>query len=419
MTTLAGRRREALTESKAALIRLSEEQASALNKIGSQLASDKHWWGQSESDERGSVISCRPESSGFWSVRVDNAIGLIAVGDLQITVEPKIPIEHLLFLFSVSGRIPRVQPQTGELGVGVSLFAVIARWFVIAVEALFRRDIIRDYREEEDILSTVQGRIHVVPTARRVLTGHSDAMCTYEDYSFDTPINRILRGAGEIIARTSLAGDETRRRARGIVARLQDAGPLQPTDLLIEIDRRSGYYRDSLCWAREILLARGRSLATGSLSSWTFLIRTPEAVEAALRQLMAGQLGKKRVPDAGRRRHLKGSSLTFTPDIVIDEGVAVADVKYKIRSDDWQRGDLYQIIAFSAIFQSRFAAIIDFCSEMAQSPATVQVNELQIRRVAWPSIAELRPQLAADVFLNRVNQWVSSISEMEASAHSA
>src|SRR5688572_14933394 len=132
------RRRESLIESKAGLIKLTEEQAAALNKVGSQLASDKHWWGQAESEDRGSVISCRPESGGFWSVRVDNAIGLIAIGDLQITVEPKIPIDHLLFLFSESGRIPRVQPQVGELGASASLFAVIARWFVIAAESLFR-----------------------------------------------------------------------------------------------------------------------------------------------------------------------------------------------------------------------------------------------------------------------------------------
>jgi hypothetical protein len=34
--------------------------------------------------------------------------------------------------------------------------------------------------------------------------------------------------------------------------------------------------------------------------------------------------------------------MTLNPDIVVDDGSAIADVKYKLAGEDWNRSDLYQ-----------------------------------------------------------------------------
>ncbi len=91
---------EHLVESREAELRLSDSEAAALMAAGHNLASDRAWFGLQPPQDR-TVIRCvrgnRPES---WVVRVQDAVGVIGVGQLQLVVEPKIPIDHLLFLFS-------------------------------------------------------------------------------------------------------------------------------------------------------------------------------------------------------------------------------------------------------------------------------------------------------------------------------
>lgn len=398
-----------LTESKSTLVSLDANAATALAKMGARLASDKEWWGQGDTVPERSVIECSPAAGGGWWVRVANAVGLIAVGDLQLLVKPKIPTAHLLYLFELSGRIPRVEHQAGALEADASLWNLVARWFVAATERVLRRDLSRDYREEEDALSTIRGRIQSIPTARRYYSGHFDAVCTFEEYSFDTPLNRILRAAASAVVSSPLLPHELRRRARMLVERMHDAGPLLLDDLNCQLERRTSYYRDALAWARDVLRTRGRGFGAGSGVAWSFLLRTPEAVEEALRRLIAMEIGTERAPDDRRRRRVFGSTLTFTPDIVIDGGVAVADVKYKVGDSDWRREDLYQITTFATVFKSDCAAVVDFGPLESGLPKAVQLGPVRLESVRWPTDANLSPQEASSLFRARAANWVSDL----------
>ena len=100
-----------LSESKGEILELSEEQARALAKVGKRLASTQRWWGDDEEEEVDrTVIRCTPES-GAWRVRVGDAIGAVSVAGAQIVVQPKIPLEHLLYLFEKSEAVPRMDEQ--------------------------------------------------------------------------------------------------------------------------------------------------------------------------------------------------------------------------------------------------------------------------------------------------------------------
>lgn len=80
-----------------------------------------------------------------WRVRVRDAVGLVAVGDLQLVVQPKIPRSHLLYLLAEAEAIPRLDEQRGALAAGLSLWELIALWFLDAAEHVLRLDLIRDY----------------------------------------------------------------------------------------------------------------------------------------------------------------------------------------------------------------------------------------------------------------------------------
>src|SRR5262249_39949394 len=115
----SGRRRvmrsEILEENRERLLSISDVQAVALLKAGAALASASNRSDEDEeSAEKRSAIDCHPHTSGLWRVAVRNAVGLISIGELQIVVQPKIPADHLLFLLSRSGQLPKLSAERAQ-----------------------------------------------------------------------------------------------------------------------------------------------------------------------------------------------------------------------------------------------------------------------------------------------------------------
>ena len=201
---------------------------------------------------------------------------------------------------------------------------------------------------------------------------------------------------------------EIRRRASRIFARLDEVGALRFTDLATSVDRRTGHYRDAFALARHVLQHVGRDLAEGAQVAWTFLIRTPEMVEAGLRRVLTECLGQ-RVAKEGR--HLKGSKVTFSPDLVFDRGVAIADVKYKLSTGDWSRPDLYQVIAFAEAFGAQYGAIVRFRASQTPRLPDLVVGSKRIREVTWLADDSQTPGVVADGLVNDVAAWLSGCTE--------
>ena len=86
------------------------------------------------------------------------------------------------------------------------------------------------------------------------------------------------------------------------------------------MNRRTAYYRDSVLLARAVIRNVGRSPLAGGEFGWTFLIRTPEAVEEALRLWLAEKLSNAFIRKEGQQ--LSGTRLTLTPAISCQVGYA-------------------------------------------------------------------------------------------------
>ena len=93
-----------LEESSDEVLALSEEEARGLSRVGRKLASNEKWWsGTAESAVERTIIKCAADSGG-WRVRVQDAVGAVSAAGAQIVVHPKIPLDHLLYLFERSRR---------------------------------------------------------------------------------------------------------------------------------------------------------------------------------------------------------------------------------------------------------------------------------------------------------------------------
>jgi 5-methylcytosine-specific restriction enzyme subunit McrC len=366
---------------------------------------------ESEDDETGeepSLIRCTMSPGGTWRVTVSDAVGLIAVGDLRILVEPKIPRAHLFHLLAHAELLPRITATQAAAAAGPHLWELICRWLLDALEQVLRRDLIRDYLPRREALEAARGQIDVAATGRTYYTGSLALVCDYEEFGADTPLNRILRAAALAVSASADAALTTRKRATRVIARMEDVGSLQTNDLRATLDRRTAHYRDALTLARTVLANTARTLEHGGEPTWTFLIRTPEPVEAGIRNELRDQLAskweirKEAIP-------LSGVNLNVAPDLLIGDAFAIADVKYKRTPARWRRADLYEVSAFAAAAKTSRAAVIGFRGATdPEPPPTVGVGRIEVRYLSWQARDDIAPADAATALAQDVVQWLST-----------
>jgi 5-methylcytosine-specific restriction enzyme subunit McrC len=88
---------------------------------------------------------------------------------------------------------------------------LVARLLAHSVEHRLRRNLSRGYRQRTQVLRRVRGRILLAETLTRQLLSRGSVACRFDDLTFNTPRNRLVRGALELIARRIQPGEVSRR----------------------------------------------------------------------------------------------------------------------------------------------------------------------------------------------------------------
>ena len=407
-------RTEYLVESTAKDVELRPFQATALEEAGKRLASSKAWWGESEDEpvaER-RVIRCRRVAGSIYSVVVRDAIGVVAVGELQIVVRPKIDEEHFFYLLAASRAVPRFDAGAARLASSESLWDLVARWCTDAVETLLRNDLIKDYREETAYLRFIRGRALELSTARAFYAGRLGSQCRYEEFDANNPLNRVLKAAITSVVASPLLDDLLRRRAARLLNEFADLGDLRPGDLTVSPDLRSAHYQDAWTLSKLLLDEQGVTTSVGQSPAWTFLIRTPELVESGLRNLLQDGLRPTWHLEK-RRKYILGAPITLNPDLVFEQGRVVGDVKYKVL-DRWHQSDLYQAIAFATGHRALGALIISFStgSSTAALPSLV-VGVLPVHSLVWCANDDIPAARASARLIAEVKEWLRGVLDPE------
>src|SRR5262249_28068091 len=144
-----------------------------------------------------------------------------------------------------------------------------------------------------------------------------------------------------------------------------------------------------------ILCGTGTFLSGGTESLWTFLYRTPEAVEEGVRVLLRRHLGPTwQVTKKGKR--LSGSiGRLLQPDLVFGDEFAVGDVKYQLTGGEISRPNLNQITTFATGYGVKHAAVVAFGP--APVGEYVQVGEVDVRGFNWDTSAIAPDQVGLEL----------------------
>lgn len=394
---------------------LDPGQVDVLRSLGRELVAKSAWWGSENPEKERSVVDVVLLGGGRYSVKFRDVVGAVRLGSLHVRVVPKIPEPHFRHIVFRSSIAPRMADSALVVDAGLDYKNLLAHWLIDEAERLLRRGLRVGYSEEVDELPMVRGRIDVLATAIANQQGRPIAQCHFEELSEDTPLNRVMKAACQLVASGPGYASQLRRRAIRLASRMEGVGRLVAADRHTRVCRLTLAYARALPLARRILEYGGVSTRLGSCEGRAFLLRTPELIEDGMRRIIASGLEGFEVRK--QRLLLEGSGVSMNPDLVFESGLAVGDVKYRFLRRDWDTSSLYQVVAFSAGFRASHCAILGFsAASKGELPRDVTVGGIAVKAFAWNVAMDAAPEESEARLLDGVRGWLVRAQSAAATA---
>ena len=312
-----------------------------------------------------------------------SSVGAIHLDGIDIVIQPKVELDRLLFLLSYSlGRIRDLESAV-RMDNAQDLPEAIVLGFVRTFRRALARGVQQGYRTIDDTALILRGRLRVGDQIRRRFGPLPPAEITYDDFTVDTDMNRILLAAVDRMARIPLRSTKSRTGLRGIQARL-DGVTLTAYDPRrlpqVTFSRLNERYRDAVTLARLVLRSASFDLGHGDVPAAAFLVDMNKAFEDFVFEALRDALGPEDgvLVQGARCRSLyldEDDRVRLLPDLSVwrgDRCVFVGDVKYKrILAADFPNADIYQATAYAVATGLPSALLIYAAGE--SEPTTHQI----------------------------------------------
>lgn len=309
--------------------------------------------------ETGAVAVAPSTKSGYYDLTASSWVGVVNAGTLTLEIQPKIPIDRLLFLLSYRLDPRRWRDIPFDYDERSSLLEAVIPGFVFQVRRALRRGPLQGYRVKEETLSIVRGRIRFADQVRRHFGIAPPIEVQYHEFTEDILENRFIKAAIVRLGRLRIRSAESRRLLQEFDQALERV-TLVPFDARavpeVGYTRLNEHYRPAVELARLILRATSFELAAGGVRSASFLVDMNQVFEDFVVTALREALGvSDRIFPQGAGGHSlyldEEHALRLEPDISWwDQGrcVFVGDVKYKrLATAAGQNSDVYQLLAYT------------------------------------------------------------------------
>lgn len=299
-------------------------------------------------------------ADALYDLTPGSSVGIVHLSDgLEVVIRPKLPIDRVLFLVSYAISRGAWQAMPAALASADSLLEAIIPGYTYQLRRALERGVLQGYRSVDDGLQTVRGRWRIGDQVRNHFGIAPPVEVTYDDYTEDIEVNRLLRAASHRLVRLPTRDDRVRWPLRALDAKLEGVELIDYDPRKVPqpaFDRLNERYRPAIELARLILAWTSFDLAEGRTGASAFLIdmnavfedfvvvALREALKVSDRVLVQGASGHAMRFDVSGHVPLK-------PDVSLWLGgrcVFVGDVKYKrVFSDSYPNADLYQLTAYA------------------------------------------------------------------------
>ena len=148
------------------------------------------------------------------------------------------------------------------------LSAILAK----GVEIQIKRGLGRAYIEETQPLSSLRGKISITESLKQQTLIQQQLVCTYDVFSVDSYMNRILKTTMELLLRANLPRAR-KKKLRNLLLYFQEVGTLQPRliNWNVRFDRSNQTYRMLLSVCYLVLKGLLQTTTDGSVKCMQFL----------------------------------------------------------------------------------------------------------------------------------------------------
>ena len=169
----------------------------------------------------------------------------------------KIPIANIYYLLCYAwGHVKESDVvRVDEVGKLESVHDLLGKVLAEGTFRLVRRGIDRGYREVQEDIAGIRGKIAVGETVKRALRSRGEAACTFEEMSHDVLHNRILRSTLKLLMRFQDLDSDVATSVRSAHAKLAGVTHVALSRRVfkrVQLDRNRRYYRFLLSVCRLI-----------------------------------------------------------------------------------------------------------------------------------------------------------------------
>jgi 5-methylcytosine-specific restriction enzyme subunit McrC len=333
----------------------------------------------------------------------------------RVECRPKVPIQNFFYMLAVSFDLePSFLDETAAFQRIDEIFEFVIRYFAELVDLRIRDGLYRNYRETEDNLAVIRGRIGFDQDLRLNHILRHRTYCQFTEFTWDIAENQIIRQVVDLVRHWATKPD-----LRGELLRidrlLSEVTPTQHTPGLIDqftYHRLNDDYEPIHKLCRLFLEGSTLSEDEGIFVFRTFLFNMNDLFErfvtASLRQRLLR--GLQLVPQ--QVIHLDdGHRIRMRPDIVIRQRgipVLVADCKYKrLGEEEYEHPDNYQMLAYCTalglergiLIYPRHEVVVQTTSAVQNSPVRIEQITVDLNVERWAFAIEV-DRLAAAVSSN-------------------
>ena len=321
-------------------------------------------------------VSPHPDP-GTWSLTAREYVGTLVVDDMRILIRPKIRLQNLFLMLEVGLPEQAWRKEDFDYEVNPDLLLSLVSFYARTLETTLARGLYRSYRNRNEDLKAIRGRIDFGRQLSRARLPMPVA-CRYGEFTSDVLENRGLRAAIRRSLRVAGVPPTDRRRLMRELVAMEEVSdtPVSGDDLQrIHYTRLNDHYRPALGLARLLLDNLTLVDRRGGTTAASFMVNMNDLFERfvteRLRRALKGRLmvesqtsdsldieKKVRIRPDLRFRHPRSGSVTY-----------VGDIKYKLTSDAVARSaDYYQMLAYTTALDLPEGVLI-YCQTDGGKPA--------------------------------------------------
>ncbi|MDE0509502.1 MAG: McrC family protein [Gammaproteobacteria bacterium] len=308
------------------------------------------------------------------TLRAGQVVGVLSTPSVNVEILPKVHTENdpnlrysLVRMLAVARKLPIADHELAALSTQTeNLLEILIRIFADRLSAAVRRGIPHRYISIEEELPRLKGKLDIKRQFSRNAVRPERFACKFDEFSADTPLNRLLKTA---VARLlKISGSPANRRVlTELLARFDEVSDsLDPLREKVTLDRTNRMFHQLHAMAKLLLNGDWQSTSSGRVEGFSLLFPMNDLFEEYVGRSLKFALSTRNVELQNRQYHAiidsPDNRFQLKPDIVVD-GNIIVDTKWKELGQEQKNfgvkpSDIYQLLAYARAYSAKSVILL-------------------------------------------------------------